>query len=414
MNLILNVNKNFDELIDRSRKDVWRYANLLEGQKNKPFIAALQLDFTTIEKVGDWQIKREDQSATGSHKFRALTFQLNNLLEQKISRAVLSSSGNAAITASMVLPKESPLKLFVFLSKKTDLGKLAALKISKNFVPILSDRPLRMAKYTVKRFGLRDLRPSQDPLAAVGFRSLGFEIFEQDSNIKNIFSFATSFASIRGVQQAFESLVKLGALKTAPEIFAVTSGGQLTGDISPAVRHPDRLSIDKISESVDKSTRVDNIRQVDITDEEVLAAQKKFTDLDTSAEGFASLAAAEKIQPEGESLVILTGRNWPEKTVHLERFEKADNFAEVDKIIARHGTGLVGNLNPFGMLHALCSMLHESTAQKNLSRFARSTQNRGPGISVAKFQDLCFQDESRLEKSGKGGSGNCESEITKS
>lgn len=334
MNLILNVNKNFADSLDRSRHDIWRYAELFGKLKNTSQISAGQQEFTPIEKAGEWLVKREDQSITGSHKFRALTFQLSCLLEEKIERAVLSSSGNAAIAASKILPQGANLKLFTFLSNKTPSTKLAALKPTKNFVPILSDRPLRMAKYATKHFKLRDLRPSQDHNAVVGFRSLGFEIFEQNPEIENIFSFATSFASVRGMAEAFEILVKLGALEKAPKIFAVVSSGQLAGDLSGQ-------SVDKkIVEwtQVDTSgQQVDNpICRVDISDEEILAARQKLNSLETSNEGFASLAAAEKVRPSGGSLVILTGRDWQSGEVDLTQFARADNFAEVDRIFAQN------------------------------------------------------------------------------
>lgn len=356
MNLILNVNQNFIDSLDHSRHDIWRYAKLLGKLKNTSQIGSGQTEFTPLEKVGEWLVKREDYSITGSHKFRALAFQLSCLLAEKIERAVLSSSGNAAIAAAKILPHSANLKLFTFLSRRTPPEKLAALEFSKNFVPILSDRPLRMAKYATKHFKLRDLRPSQDRNAVIGFRSLGFEIFEQNPKIENIFSFATSCASVRGMAEAFEILVKLGAVAKAPRIFAVVSSGQLAGELSGRVVDKNLCRVDKNTCRVDTKivewTQVDNSRQlvdtpiltglpagrqVDISDEEILAAREKFNSVETSNEGFASLAAAEKIKPDGETLVILTGRNWKGGKVDLTSFEKADNFAEVDRILAPNG-----------------------------------------------------------------------------
>ncbi len=342
MNLILNVNKNFDDFCDRERRDLWRYAKLLGKLKNTSQVNSGQTEFTPLEKVGKWLVKREDCSITGSHKFRALAFQLSCLLAEKIDRAVLSSSGNAAIAAAKILPHSANLKLFTFLSRRTPPEKLAALEFSKNFVPILSDRPLRMAKYATKHFKLRDLRPSQDRNAVVGFRSLGFEIFEQNPKIENIFSFATSCASVRGMAEAFEILVKLGALKKAPRVFAVVSNGKLAGELSGRIVDKNLCRVDK---KIVEWTQVDTSRQpvdnkicrVDISDEEILAAHQKFNSLETSNEGFASLAAAEKVRPSGESLVILTGRNWKSGKIDLARFEKADNFAEVDRILTPNG-----------------------------------------------------------------------------
>jgi len=331
--------KKFTEIIDSSSKNIWRYLNFLKKIAPENRLSSRQSEFTPIEKIGEWLIKREDKSTTGSHKFRALSFQLSCLLERKFKRAVLSSSGNAAITASKILPKNSKLKLFIFLSKKTPPEKLAALDFSKNCVFIISDRPLRMTKYAIKHFGLSDLRPSQDLNAITGFRSLGFEIFEQNSEVENIFSFATSFASIRGIAEALEILVKSGELKQAPRIFAVVSGGQLAGNLS---RHRvDKKTVEWTPSrqlNLSSGHRVDNlICQVDVSDKEILASKQKFVSLETSNEGFASLVAVEKVKPMGKSLIVLTGKNWQKnKEINFAQFKIANNFEEVDKIFTQN------------------------------------------------------------------------------
>jgi len=338
--------KSFDKFIDTSRKDIWRYAQLLDSLRKESWLAGGQREFTALEKVGNWQVKREDQSFTGSHKFRSLEYQLSCLLANDVDKAVLSSSGNAAISASRILPEGEDLKFFVFLSKKTAPEKLAAIQHSPNLIPILSSKPLRLAKYTAKHFKMPDLRPSVDPNAKVGFRSLGFEIFEQNPNVENIFSFATSFASMTGIQEAFEKLVELGCVDKVPNLFAVVSSGQLAGGLSGQRVDTSRQAVDKLKmSSRQKKCPVDNepaCRQagrqqwtpVDISDKELEAVRQKYPELETSNEGLASLAAAEKINPKGESLVILTGKIWPDADPDLDKFLKAENFSEVDKIVA--------------------------------------------------------------------------------
>ena len=317
--------KNFGDFIDPSRKDIWRYAQLFEKTEKRNRVDAQQSDFTPIERVGNWLVKREDRSSTGSHKFRSLAFQLSCLLEENVNKAVLSSSGNAAIAASKLLPENANLKLFVFLSKKTPLEKLAAIKFTKNLISIFSSRPLRLAKYAIKHFNLKDLRPSKDPNAVIGFRSLGFEIFEQAPNIKNIFSFATSGASIRGIAEAYKFLLKSKIIKRMPRIFAVSSTGRLAGNLS-GQQTKERTANKNLCSA-------DSIQRVDVSDSEILLIQQKYPHLKTSHEGLASLAAAEKIKSAGESLVILTGRIWPKKRPDLNKFFEAENFADVDRMI---------------------------------------------------------------------------------
>lgn len=335
--------KSFGEFIDPSRKDIWRYSKFLGKTKEGRLLNTQQFDFTPIETlkiVGQrgmlLEVKREDNSITGSHKFRSLTYQLNYLLSSGVKKAVLSSSGNAAISTSQLLPKDGNLKLFTFLSKKTSPEKLAAIQHSPNFIPILSSRPLRLAKYAIKHFKLRDLRPSQDANAIIGFRSLGFEIFEQKPQVKNIFSFATSFASILGIQEAYEILMKLGCIEKPPKLFAVVSSGQLAGILVADKKLCRTSNRQKCLSDKHVCCANKNIRIVNISDKEISSTQQKYPQLETSYEGIASLAAAEKMKPKGETLVILTGKVWEKKKPDLDKFLEAENFTEVDKIVTLH------------------------------------------------------------------------------
>jgi len=55
---------------------------------------------TDLIKLDDFYIKREDLNPTGSAKDRALFYQVNNLQKLGFTNAVISSTGNAAISAS--------------------------------------------------------------------------------------------------------------------------------------------------------------------------------------------------------------------------------------------------------------------------------------------------------------------------
>jgi len=338
--------KKFKNFIDASRQDIWRYFKLFNPIERNNQISSEQNKWTRIEeylvgtqnKTSLW-VKHEDESITGSHKFRGLTYQLSSLLDRGIKQAVLSSSGNAAISASRLIANtESKLKLFVFLSRKTPPEKLAAIQHSSALIPILSSRPLRLAKYAAKHFKLKDLRPSVDPNSRIGFRSLGFEIFEQKPEIDNIFSFATSFASVQGIMEAYDILKNLGEVKKVPRLFAVKSSGQLAGSLNPSVQASiSKSSKDKQNvESIPDCKIQNNCTLVDISDDEITSCRQKYSQCETSIEGIASLIAAEKIRPEGTTLVILTGKNWKEQKPDLVKFKEAENFKDVDKIINQY------------------------------------------------------------------------------
>jgi threonine synthase len=310
----------FQNLVTLEKQGFWRYEKLLGNIPQGCQIESLQLQPTPLEKVGDFWLKREDLSPTHSHKFRSLVYQLSFIKSKEVKKAVLSSSGNAAISASYYA-KQAGVKLFTFLSDKTPADKLAAIQ-TENIIPILSSKPLRLAKYAIKHFRLPDLKPSQDPQATIGFETLGFELFEQNPAIQNIFSFATSFASLNGMRKAYEKLLEMGEIKQLPRFYGVVNDGKLAGELS--------------GQRVDN--RVDNFDVVHSTDSDILSTRQHSlsTQLSTqiSNESVASIAAYLKIKPAGESVVISTGKLWEDKKVDLTKFEKAESFADVDRIVA--------------------------------------------------------------------------------
>ena len=317
----------FQQRLSLENNGFWRYAELLDNISAEFQIPSLQQNPTPLEKIDSFWLKREDLSPTHSHKFRSLIYQLSLLKSKGVKQAVLSSSGNAAISASYYA-KAAGVKLFTFLSDKTPPEKLAAIKI-ENIIPIISSKPLRLAKYAIAHFGFPDLRPSQDANAIEGFQTLGFELFEQNPNIENIFSFATSFASLRGIQKAYEKLLSFNEIKHTPKLYAVMNEGVLAGELSG---QSSRQRVDK---------RVDNFEIVHSTDEEILSTRKEFlsTELSTqiSNESVASIAAFRQIKPKGKSVVISTGCLYPSRQPDLTQFKVAETFADVDKIVAKYG-----------------------------------------------------------------------------
>ena len=75
-------------------------------------------------------LKREDLNQTGSAKDRAIIYQIQNLKKKGFDSAVISSTGNAAISAAYYCQQEQ-ISLTVFLSPKVNQNKLDLLKKSK-------------------------------------------------------------------------------------------------------------------------------------------------------------------------------------------------------------------------------------------------------------------------------------------
>ena len=276
-------------------------------------IPSQQFKPTPLQKFQQVWLKREDQSPTGSHKFRALVFQLSKLTAAQTPAAVLSSTGNAAIAATFY---PAPIKIFLLLSPQTPPGKLAALKVDNHFrIPILSTRPIRLTKYLAAHFHLPDLRPSQDPHAAQGFQTLGFELFHQNPNLRNIFSYCTSGASLAGLAAAYQKLAKI-------RFFGVCLDSE-PPQLATQICRPSGGQVVKISAPEFLASR-----------QKILTSLQAQQITPTSQEGLISLFAAQKIQPPGATAVIFTGQEFPAQTVP-QKFLRADDFGAIEKIYAQ-------------------------------------------------------------------------------
>lgn len=143
------------------------------------------MSLTPLIKHKDFYIKREDLNPTGSAKDRAIQAQIGNLLAKNFTSAVISSTGNAAISAAHFCQKAN-IPLTVFVSPKINPYKL---KLIKNyFVDIItSDKPISSAFKFSKTNNSYNLRQSTDPSAFTGYSQIGKEIMEQLPQTTSIF-----------------------------------------------------------------------------------------------------------------------------------------------------------------------------------------------------------------------------------
>ena len=137
---------------------------------------------TPLIKMGDVYFKREDQNLTGSAKDRSLELQIKNLIKNNYLSAVISSTGNAAISAQYFCHKHN-INLTVFVSPHTDKSKL---KLIAKY--IVSHRPISDAFKFAKNNHAYLLRQSTDPTALRGYSQITTEIIKQYPNITDALS----------------------------------------------------------------------------------------------------------------------------------------------------------------------------------------------------------------------------------
>lgn len=257
-------------------------------------------------------LKREDQTPTGSFKYRSALRQIEHLIERGIRSGVVSSSGNAAISLAHVMQEEG-MRLFAFVSPKMMQGKLEALA---QYEPVIvqSSRAMRLANYLSVHHRLPNLRPSVDDHAVIGFISLGEELDEQAQEvggIQSVFSYSTSGASMLGMTKGYRS-------DDRPTFFAVEHP-----DIGYGARKgPRRADVEAVATYVMPSA-------------DALAQARELIlehGLAVAEEAVASLAAIIDAKPKGSVVWVVSGRAWEPAGDTVVSTHTAETLEDVNEI----------------------------------------------------------------------------------
>ncbi len=162
---------------------------------------------TPLVKLENAYLKREDKNPTGSAKDRAIPLQIENLKKLGFNHAVISSTGNAAISAAHFC-HENKINLTIFLSPKISPTKLSLLKKYDSEI-IISDQPISEAIKFSKTNHSYLLRQSTDPTALIGYQQISQELIEQLPNLTSIFIPIGSGTTLLGISQKLPSSVKI-------------------------------------------------------------------------------------------------------------------------------------------------------------------------------------------------------------
>ncbi|MDD4937841.1 MAG: PLP-dependent lyase/thiolase [Candidatus Shapirobacteria bacterium] len=162
---------------------------------------------TPLVKLDNCYLKREDQNITGSAKDRAIIYQIDNLKKNNFTQAVISSTGNAAISAAHFC-YQNKIELIIFLSTKVNPKKLNILKQYPSEI-ILSQKPISDAIKFAKKNKAYLLRQSTDPIAIIGYQQIAQEIIKQLPKITSVFIPIGSGTTLLGISQKLPPSVKI-------------------------------------------------------------------------------------------------------------------------------------------------------------------------------------------------------------
>ncbi|RME87417.1 MAG: pyridoxal-phosphate dependent enzyme, partial [Planctomycetota bacterium] len=217
-------------LENKTQGGIWRYAafyplfvpkkkQISLGEGNTPL---LEVPLSKICQSSLW-IKREDFNPQGSHKDRALAFQVSYYGSQGYKRLAISSSGNGAISLS-AYAQEAGIEALVFVHPQTPPYKLDRILSFQPHI-IITEKAINFGRYVERRYGIPNLRPSTNEIAPIGYYSLALEIYESQVPMDSIFLFTTSGATLIGLYEAFWKLKRDGKIKKLPAFHAVQAGG---------------------------------------------------------------------------------------------------------------------------------------------------------------------------------------------
>ena len=164
---------------------------------------------TPLIKLGNIYFKREDLNPTGSVKDRAIPAQLNHLKELGFTSTVISSTGNAAISAQYFC-QQNNIDLTIFTSPKINPAKLKLLSHVQQ-----TPQPISSAIKYAKSHHAYLLRQSTDPIALIGYQTISQELINQLPQITSIFLPVGSGTTLLGISRPLPQNVKIFAVQPA-------------------------------------------------------------------------------------------------------------------------------------------------------------------------------------------------------
>ncbi len=353
----------FHSKINADLKNIWRYAEfyppikteyrLSMDEGNTPEIMAAEIGKSL--GLNDLIFKCEDQNPNGSHKDRGLAYQISRAYEEGRKSLIISSSGNAAISAAAYCQKAG-IKLFVFVSDKIEKAKLAKILAYNSAMVFSCAKPLTYADYASEKFKIKNIKSSADNNSFYGYKSIGFEIFEHLAAIDSIFMAVSSGTSLLGIIASYKDLLALGEIKKMPQFHLVQ-----TSRIHPLAAHFDKdfkferevlakaivaRKVPKEKEIIKAITETNGSGWIVQNDEIKKASESlKNNNVETSNEGALALAGIFKARRRkidlGQKVVcLLTGRaymNTEEITaLSPKKIKFIENTAQLDEYFGKN------------------------------------------------------------------------------
>lgn len=205
-------------------KKFWDYSDFFSPHVQENYRITLGEGFTSIYdfwsvvstaklKTKNQKLKKENvflkyeaANPTGSHKDRSFAYWISRLKEERVSHAVISSSGNSAISAARYVG-EAGIRLTIFVSPHLSDEKRQRLDTAIGTNNLIEVKEVFAAKREAFRFakdtGAYFLRSSIDVLALQGYKTIAYELIEQVGDVDAIFVPTSSGTTLQGIYLGF-------------------------------------------------------------------------------------------------------------------------------------------------------------------------------------------------------------------
>ncbi|MCL5090554.1 MAG: pyridoxal-phosphate dependent enzyme [Patescibacteria group bacterium] len=297
-------------------RGLWQFSPFL-AQIEEKFQLSLGEGQTPEENFAEVVLKREDKNPTGSLKDRGMAYLVSYAYSIGEKKLVISSSGNAAISAASYAGLAG-LDLTVFLSPKINLEKLA--KIKETGVKIVfSNKTVSEATLFAKKNGLYNLRPSIHEFGPEGYQTIAFELMRSREKVEDIFIPVSSGVALTGIARGFEKVGFLPKLHLCQGAGFCPLGSLFDKDFVTEKENLPQALVAKTT--VLKTPIIEWIKKSRgngwvVQNKEIETAQNKLKEkgIETSEEGALAFAAVEKARRKGfvlgKTVVLLTGKKY--------------------------------------------------------------------------------------------------------
>lgn len=341
-----------------NERSIWRYEGAYQTaikNINRVTLSEGSTPLTSLPEISkmigidNFFVKREDLNPTGSQKDRSAAYLISWALQNGYKMLTISSSGNAAISSAAYCARAG-IHLIANISPDTNKGKVSRL-VNLGATVVVSNEPIKFSRYLEKVHNIPNLRPSTNPYATEGYKSIAYEIIESSFSIDAIFLYVSSASTLVGLSEALTSYKQHNPNYKLPQIHAVQSG--IVNSLATAWGYSCNISKRSIvgDLGVKRTMRKgEAIRFIHETggsvwyiesDDDIENAKRMLLNLgiDTSDEGVLALSGALKGSKAGNvssSICLLTGRYYYDNKWTIENspnYRIADNFSDLDDII---------------------------------------------------------------------------------